>query len=872
LAPVDATGGVAFGTPLGARFVVSTHAATKLHLVRRQEEGILADVAQSVPHGQLRFHSDVPGHDPGELCGMEKTLATQFNRLEAMFDETTAMKNELAAMESIAYGIGEVPKGFERFASAFASHTTDVQQARIDTQQTRIDTQEAKIAALRAKIEAMRSVAQREQLVSDLRGLLSDTLQEPVTAPLPVSKFSPMFLTTHVTERMYGASREETMKKALSILKCCKLPKEKQPLILLTSAPRQGKSRWLDELAKSMLKDKLPAAAGEKKLFPILISYNGLAPEDSDPQHFLCRFLTRALLALAGQSVQTSDIIRAFTFVATMSVADFRAVVDELFAIKDQTIVILVDEFSKVVDELKFPGQAEKTLSLMTKLYDYGCKLVFTGFKTSTAGTIVTASGRPVEEFSLPLVDHSCQNQYSPLKDKLIERYEAQGAPFPGFLYETVKTSPGLMGFWLEMVIDENEYSTTLRTPWSMKIKDEVSTVRSQANDYFASWARGVSVVKVLETLANSKVPIAILTHVRGAEYSFQPHPYPFVLINSFSADPQFDCPRPRDLFEFFKSLCLHLRAASDVLTWVSEAKRRSLKGNLLEVATLVMMGMRFNGSAHEGMRVPPRQQWLDPWIGCPVLGRDALELIEITQIPKLLVEELDGIVATSLKLKPTDGKRSLALQFSDFSKEPKGHALASLDTICGCWERGLVLAERNSPGFDVAGFLQAQRSPSQGEKVDGLLLLCVECKYRTFGEQNSLSVGQQLFTTLCGLLNTLETMRREGKYKKVLHMSYVFVAGCLPLRFALDELTLTSERESPFFDPSWGKATIENLRHLLQQLHGTTFSVNVVADAEACCNFLTPVVYHLLPTSVFNHDVEQNDPTTQSGVHERNL
>jgi hypothetical protein len=379
---------------------ISAHAAKRYHLECRPNGGILADLAQSVSQGQMRFHSDLLG----ELRGMETTPASQRNRREVTLENFR--ESELAAMESVAYGKGEVPKGFERFASAFAKFSADAQEARIVALQAQID-------AMRPAAPVGLSESQRKWLVSDLRQLLSKRLQETVSQPLPVSKYRPVFLTAHETE-MYGASPKAALQEAESILKCSEEPKEKRPLILLTSSPRQGKSRWLDELAKSIIREgDFPAAPGEEKLFPILMTYNGsssLQSHEAAPQQFLRHFLARALLSLVGQPGRTMVFLARHGFIADMTVGDFRAVVDELFDIQDRTIVLLVDEFSKLVDKLdeRFVEQTAKTLSGMTELYSVKCKLVFTGFKTTTAATLGTCSSHPVVQFSLPLVDHSC--------------------------------------------------------------------------------------------------------------------------------------------------------------------------------------------------------------------------------------------------------------------------------------------------------------------------------------------------------------------------------------------------------------------------------------------------------------------------------
>ena len=124
-------------------------------------------------------------------------------------------------------------------------------------------------------------------------------------------------------------------------------------------------------------------------------------------------------------------------------------------------------------------------------MYSIGGFLVFSGFSYRDAGRICTCSGRPVvEKILLPMT--KCErDEYKDLIDSIRESYSIPS--FLHYLYECVKFSPGLLGLWLEAIIN-SKISAKPGIPEPIAYKDicpfllTIKECVMKQNQYFSSY------------------------------------------------------------------------------------------------------------------------------------------------------------------------------------------------------------------------------------------------------------------------------------------------------------------------------------------------------------------------------------------------
>jgi hypothetical protein len=123
--------------------------------------------------------------------------------------------------------------------------------------------------------------------------------------------------------------------------------------------------------------------------------------------------------------------------------------------------LIAVDEFSNLIDVAQLWDRQEKNLFMGSLRNEHRSepfvRFVFTGFNRGM-NNLMQISGAALKVLSLSLCEFSSAR---PLLHKIKEEYEKEEylnikkTPFPLFLYEVVKSTPGLVGFWAERLFRE---------------------------------------------------------------------------------------------------------------------------------------------------------------------------------------------------------------------------------------------------------------------------------------------------------------------------------------------------------------------------------------------------------------------------------
>ena len=199
--------------------------------------------------------------------------------------------------------------------------------------------------------------------------------------PLPAARCAvpTVFVTfTANLTRMCGEDRHELLQTCVEALKLSATPenrdkKEAHPFHVLVSSPRQGKSRWLDELVVKI--NAHPIEVNGVRLVAIPFTYNGWIPmceEDWSPATFAARFFWHVLHTL-HMSAGMTGMKPLWAFVSETreqhgidpSNADaVREIINRSYDLDKVRVVVCADEFSKPYGMLKkrcqklYPGSA----------------------------------------------------------------------------------------------------------------------------------------------------------------------------------------------------------------------------------------------------------------------------------------------------------------------------------------------------------------------------------------------------------------------------------------------------------------------------------------------------------------------------------
>ena len=250
------------------------------------------------------------------------------------------------------------------------------------------------------------------------------------------------------------------------------ITKENLPFFCIVNPPRHGKSLFLD----SIFKDR-----SDIRVVPMTYNNNSNLTdvEMHSPRHALFNFWLRFICSVTGDSLtylqqtllDSHHPIGGFKEVGVEYTLDWaKEIILQRYnrnpfvdaeSKRQLPLIIAVDEFSKLTDRMKEKKwQKEKVLEFFGKLsnekrLDPLIQFVFTGFNKE----MVRESGAQFKCMSLTLCDFSSSK---PLLREIVRVYRERKVTVPMLLYETVKSTPGLVGLWAERVFTENAFDFSL--------------------------------------------------------------------------------------------------------------------------------------------------------------------------------------------------------------------------------------------------------------------------------------------------------------------------------------------------------------------------------------------------------------------------
>ena len=634
--------------------------------------------------------------------------------------------------------------------------------------------------------------------------------------PLPTA-FAP--LTVHPTESMLGAARCATLKSCLGRIRrfagdTSRIRDHSLPFSMLISSPRQGKTRWLDELCA--------AANTDSRICAVPISYNGdvaMCAKDYDPEHFVARFYWRVLCSLRygnGATSYLDDFI--YERVAQLGIDETNHVAvqdlaEEMYDVEGKKLVVCADEFSRAFlalrDELRRqnPQRWETELrERMAQITKSGWGLVFTGFTPSFHNAVVSASGRSTVRYFLPLVTHVDRHEYAELYDALTEHYRASNVPFPTYVYEVVKCSPGLLGQWLEMVATADfaaDYPGTLSdlgTNWWDKVEDKAAELVPLAEGYLSAWGKDPDSKAVgahVRAMVEKDPPLAIAVSMEASI----PHAFPFAALCS-AVDPSMGA-----------RLLSHVEAALGMVRKYCESPGAAdlrVKGRLLEDVLCVAMGLKF--AAMGTTELHSLRSCIGNWLGPTLIGG----------------------MQTTMRVRAREDK--WIQEVSTANEDPD-----AVECVADALAKRAVIHPRNenNRGCDVVGVLD--------EAEGGVVLLLLESKYTTAVSTVKLREKAQN-----ALEDVLELSTRKSHLlggRRIAHVAFtVVLAG-----------GMGEAARAGTFDDEVLAAAIGELGKL-----GVPVSLHLCCGPQDMQRLLTPPIYHVIPDGEY-HAAGQNDGVPRS-------
>jgi hypothetical protein len=233
--------------------------------------------------------------------------------------------------------------------------------------------------------------------------------------------------------------------------------KENLPFHCVINPPRHGKSLLLDRL---FLNDKTVIVIG--------LTYNsttGLIDEELEsPSTALKWFWIRVLKSM----LQLRPELRTLSNLLQIDQCDWPAVQSLIIADlssnpfldetgQEKNILFCIDEFSVLTDRILQRWERDQQKEFISRLHSMkqACypflQIVMTGFHLNM-NTLLKSSST-LQCYTLDLCDISSSR---PLLKKILETYKEHSSRFedpihfPLFLFEVVKSTPGLIGFWAE--------------------------------------------------------------------------------------------------------------------------------------------------------------------------------------------------------------------------------------------------------------------------------------------------------------------------------------------------------------------------------------------------------------------------------------
>ena len=291
------------------------------------------------------------------------------------------------------------------------------------------------------------------------------------------------------------------------------LVKENLPFICIVNPPRHGKSLFLDRIFLN-----------EKDIRVVVMTYNNnsniIDRETLSSRYALFYFWLRFIGSVSGdtfQSLRETLFVHHYPTNTDFNLTWAKSILYERYnrnpfidpvSMKELPLIIAVDEFSKLTDTLKSKWQSDRDnrdqfIRALNndKSSEPLVQFVFTGFNKEMSG-LMEESGTNIDVKVLSLCDFSSAK---PLLVDIVQEYgkrniqEYGKRKVPMLLFETVKSTPGLVGLWAERVFRLHFYDYSLEDfvddlPWIKQIR--YTSVEE-------NWSLIVDYLKLLETDGN---------------------------------------------------------------------------------------------------------------------------------------------------------------------------------------------------------------------------------------------------------------------------------------------------------------------------------------------------------------------------------
>lgn len=367
--------------------------------------------------------------------------------------------------------------------------------------------------------------------------------------------------------------------------------KEEVPLIFLTSSPRSGKSRLLDNIAGSLLQGSY--------FHPIPMTYNSSSPlttMDMHPSTMPTMFWNRFARGSFHPSV--CKVVGFDSMLFADSYDRARHVCGSVFAARGVRVrgrlLPLVDEFSRVVEAFEPWGETNVEMtrvaySKITAVQREGTPVVYTGFDSSYNRAFATVSDRRSFLGYLPPQFGLIRRQQFFQLIALLAAGSKGG--LNSFEYEVVKTSSGLLGFYVEEV-NRGVNIDLSKVPLAKVLTDETKIEERMLllSKVMCCFLTGID-VDVQDWLALEKQ----FTALAVGNTKFRINPFAFWVLVTNATPPYGKTSMTvcvwRELQAWWKALNPALKTHGGQLTRATDKLQK--KGCILELTLLHVLKMR---------------------------------------------------------------------------------------------------------------------------------------------------------------------------------------------------------------------------------------------------------------------------------------
>ena len=296
------------------------------------------------------------------------------------------------------------------------------------------------------------------------------------------------------------------------------MAKENLPFDCIINPPRHGKSLFLDSIFKK-----------RNDVVVIPMTYNNSNLTDIElhsTSHALFSFWLRFIGSVTGTKLtflqqqspaDSSHPIGGYKYGVIYSLDCAKKIILQKYnrnpfvdAVSKRPLhlVIAVDEFSKLttdrMSEKKWPKK--DVLEFFSSLNNEKqlnplVQFVFTGFNKEMSSCWVGESGANLQCKSLSLCDFSSAKC---LLKEIVKEYAEKKSALPMLLYETVKSTPGLVGLWAERVFKLHALDSSLSTftetlPWIKSVCNLKSCFGKTTSAVEENWSLIVKYLRLSE-------------------------------------------------------------------------------------------------------------------------------------------------------------------------------------------------------------------------------------------------------------------------------------------------------------------------------------------------------------------------------------